>query len=122
MAVVVSLAGVAVAAIGLVGIAAPARLVALLATWRVLTGLPITLALRIAFGFLFIVASPDCRLPVLVRLVGLLELAGAAFLFALGSERLQLFVEWWLSRTPLFIRYWCAVALAFGILIAYAGA
>ena len=58
----------------------------------------------------------------LVRLVGLLELAGAAILLALGSERLQRFVEWWLSRTPLFVRYWCVVALAFGVLIACAGA
>jgi hypothetical protein len=122
LAVIVSLAGLAVAAIGLLGVAAPAMLIDLLARWRVLTRLPVTLGLRVGFGILFLVAASHCRLPDLLRVVGILELVGAAVLLVAGSERLQSFVAWWLQRPPAFVRYWCSGAFAFGILLTYAGA
>ena len=114
-------AGTGVAGIGLLGVAAPSQLANLLARWRVLTGLPVTLALRLGFGVLFVLAAPSCRFPGFVRLVGVLELIGAVALLALGAARLQRFVEWWLGRPPSFVRYWCSAALTFGIVLAYAG-
>ena len=121
LAVTVSLAGLAIAAIGLLGVAAPATLIDFLTRWRVLTRLPVTLGLRVAFGLLFLVAAPHCRLPDLVRVVGILELVGAAVLLVAGPEPLQSFATWWLQRSPAFVRYWCSGALAFGILLAYSG-
>ena len=121
LALMVSLAGLAVAAIGLLGIAAPAALTSLLARWRVLTQLPVTLGLRVALGLLFVVAAPHCRLPDLVRFVGIVELVGAVVLLVAGREPLQRFVTWWLQQSPAFVRYWCSAALAFGILLAYSG-
>ena len=59
MAVLVSLAGIAVAGIGLLGVAAPNQLASLLARWRVLIGLSVTLALRLGFGALFVVTAPS---------------------------------------------------------------
>ena len=121
MAFLVSFAGIGVAGIGLVGVAAPSQLANLLARWRVLTRLPVTLALRLGFGALFVVAAKSCRFPDFVRLVGVLELIGAVALVALGAARLQRFVEWWLGRPPSFVRCWCSAALTFGIILAYAG-
>jgi hypothetical protein len=120
--VFVSLAGVAVAAIGLLGLAAPGRLTHLLAGWPGLTGLPATVALRLGFGILFLLAAPYCRFPDFVRVIGVLELAGAAVLLSLGAARLNRFVVWWLERPASFVRAWCSAALAFGLLLAYAGA
>jgi hypothetical protein len=117
----VSLAGVGVAGIALLGVATPSQLANLLARWRVLTALPVTLALRLGFGTLFVLAAPSCRFPGFVRLIGVLELIGALALVVLGAARLQRFVEWWLARPPSFVRYWCLAALAFGVLLAYAG-
>jgi hypothetical protein len=57
-----------------------------------------------------------------VRAIGVLEFVAAVVLLGMGSARLQRFVAWWLERPPSFVRYWCSGALAFGILIAYAGA
>ena len=122
LAVFVSLAGVAVAAIGLLGLAAPGQLTDLLARWRILTGFPVTVALRVGFGTLFLVAAPHCRLPDVIRPIGVLEFAAAVLLLGLGSGRLQRFVAWWLERTPSFVRCWCSAALGFGILLATAGA
>ena len=121
MAFLVSLAGIGVAGIGLLGVATPSQLTNLLARWRVLTRLPVTLALRLGFGTLFVSAAPSCHFPGFVRLTGVLELIGALALVALGAARLQRFVEWWLGRPPSFVRYWGAAALAVGILLAYAG-
>ena len=121
MAFLVSLAGVGVAGIALLGIATPSQLANLLARWRVLTGIPVTLALRLGFGTLFVLAAPSCRFPGFVRLIGVLELSGAVALVVSGAARLQRFVEWWLARPPSFVRYWCLAALAFGVLLAYAG-
>ena len=121
MALLVSLAGIGVAGVGLLGVAAPKQLAMILARWRVLTGLPVTLALRLGFAALFIAAAPSCRFPGFVRVIGLLELLGAGGLVTLGAPRLHGFVEWWLGRPPSFVRYWCLAALAFGILLAYAG-
>ena len=118
----VSLGGVAVAGIGLLGLAAPAALARLLRRWRVLTRLPVTLTLRIVFGSIFLVAAPDCRLPTCVRLVGLLEFAGAAVLLASGPRRLERFGDWWLDRSTHFRRFWCLGAFSLGIALFYAGA
>jgi hypothetical protein len=118
----VSLAGLGVAGIGLLGVASPSELVNLLARWRVLTGLPATLALRLGFGALFLLAAPSCRSPHFVRLVGVLEFAGVLVLVGLGAARLRGFVEWWLGRSPSFVRRWCFAAVVFGVLLAYAGA
>jgi len=121
LAVTVSLVGLAVAAVGLLGVAAPATLTNVLTRWRVLTQLPVTLGLRLAFGLLFLVAAPHCHLPALVRVVGIIELVGAAVLLAAGPEPLQRFSTWWLQQSPAFVRYWCSGALAFGLLLAYSG-
>lgn len=87
-----------------------------------MTAFPVTVALRLAIGVLFLVAAPACRLPDLVRLVGVLELAGAAILIVSGAERLRRFVAWWLRRPRSFVRGWCLVAFLVGGVLAYAGA
>ena len=120
--VLVSLTGFCVSGIGLLGLLAPAVLTRLLARFRVVIGLPVTLSLRIVFGSLFLLAAADCRLPALVRLVGFLELAGAAGLLVVGAGRLERFGAWWLARPHDFHRKWCLAAFGVGAVIAYAGA
>jgi hypothetical protein len=84
----VSLIGLAVAGVGVLGIAAPSRLTRHLEGRRVLTRLSVTLALRIVTAAIFLVAAPDCRIPTLVRLVGFLEAGGALLLLGMGAEGL----------------------------------
>jgi len=62
MAFLVSFADIGVAGIGILGVAAPGQLVDLLARWRVFTGLPVTLALRLRLVENFsCVFAPACR-------------------------------------------------------------
>jgi len=118
----VSLVGVVVAGIGLLGITAPAHLKRLLGRRRVLVGLPVTLGIRLVVGVVFVFAAPECRLPTLVRLIGFIELGGALVLIGLGAPRLERFADSWLQRSSAFVRYWCVGALAFGMVLLYAGA
>lgn len=122
LAIPVSLAGLAVAGIGLFGVFVPDTLRRLLRDWRVMTSLRVTVLIRILFGCIFVVAASDCRLPTLVRLIGFLEFASAAMLLALGARRLERFVEWWLQRPSSFVRYWCLGAFGLGLLLVYGGA
>lgn len=112
----------AVTAIGLLGVAAPRKMVGLLSSWRIVTGLPVTVSLRIGLGTLFLVAAPACRLPELVRLVGFGELVAAVVLLMFGAGRLRRFVAWWLERPVVFVRCWCSGALVLGVLLVYSGA
>lgn len=121
MAAIVSAIGTAVAAIGVLGIGAPNLLVHLIVTWRFLTRLSTTVALRIGFGVLFLLAAPSCRLPEFIRVVGVAELASAVLLLGLGPERLDRFVTWWVERPASFVRSWCSAALALGALLVYSG-
>ena len=84
-AVLVSLVGLAVAAIGLLGVVAPVGLTGLLNSQRVLTGLPVTFVVRIITGSIFVIAAPGCRVPTLVHLFGLLEFGGEV-VWHIGKE------------------------------------
>jgi hypothetical protein len=120
--ILVSLAGFTVAGIGLIGVLAPDKLRLFLSDWRVMTSLPVTVVIRLLLGGIFVASASDCRLPTVVHLVGILELASAAVLLGLGSRRLESFVEWWLQRPTSFVRYWCLGASGLGALLVYGGA
>ena len=121
MAIGVTLAGLGVAAVGLLGLVAPGRLVDGLAGWPILTRLSTTVVLRVGFGAVFISGAADCRFPAFVLALGIGELASALALLVLGSRRLEGFVAWWLAKSHAFVRRWCSGALAIGLVIAYAG-
>ena len=55
--ILVSLVGLAIAGIGLLGVAAPIHLTRFLGNWRVPTGLSVTFALHIVFGSIFVIAA-----------------------------------------------------------------
>ena len=78
MALVVSLTGMVIAVMSLFGAARPAWLVAVLSIWRGPTRFGIAVVVRLVLGVLFILASPDCRWPALVRVVGVVEHVGLA--------------------------------------------
>ena len=122
-ALLVLLCGLAVGGVGLLGVVAPTTLTRLLSRWRVVIRLPVTLAIRIIFGSIFVIAAPDCRLPALVSILGWFEFGGALVLLGLGAERLDRFGDWWLQQPPSFVRRWCLLGgTPIGVFLVYAGA
>ena len=122
MAWIVSLLGAAIAAIGLLGVASPSRLLGWIGRLPPPRRLAIAVGVRLTLGAVLLLAAEDCRLPQLVRAVGIIAIAAAAALAALGPRRFEAFVDWWLRRPAPIIRSWAGVAVAFGALLLYAGA
>jgi hypothetical protein len=122
MAWVVSLLGATIAAIGLLGAVSPARMIGLITRLQPASQLWLAVGARLVIGVVFVLAADGCRMPQLVRVVGVIAIVAAAALALLGPRRFEAFVGWWLRRPASLIRSWAAVAVAFGALLIYAGA
>ena len=59
-------------------------------------------------------------MPIIVGLVGVLIIVAGLLAPSFGLERSQALLDAWSSRGPVFMRTWAAVALLFGLFIAYA--
>jgi NAD/NADP transhydrogenase beta subunit len=121
MSSIIVVFGIAVALLGVIGLVRPTGLIRFVeTTWQSSTGFYLAVAVRLALGVILIVAAPDCRFPVAVRILGIVSLLAAAAPALLAHERLRSFVQWWVSRPAGFIRGWLVVAIVFGCFLAYA--
>ena len=121
MAIVVTVTGTLIAAIGVFGVTAPARLMKLVDRFRGGAGVWAAAGIRLVVGIAFVLAAPACRWPDFVLVVGIIALLAAVGLPIMGQRRFDAFVAWWMQRPPVVIRGWALVATAFGGLLAYAG-
>ena len=121
MRVAVALLGLFVLALGALGAARPATLIAWVERpWRSRKGLYLAVAFRAALGILLLAAASSTRFPWAIGALGVLSLAAAVSLPLLGYERLHRFVAWWMDRPEGFIRGWSLAACLFGAFLAWA--
>jgi hypothetical protein len=117
-AVVVAM-GLAIAAIGLLGVVSPERLLGLVRAVQTPSGLYVAAAVRLLLGVALWLAAPGSRAPELFRGLGaFVFLAGVATPF-FGLPRYRKLLEWWQARGAAFTRVWALVACAFGLCIVY---
>ncbi len=121
MAVIVSVLGVLVVAIGVMGVVTPRTVIALIQRWQGPGRFWFAVGIRLALGVVFLIVAPDCRAPMVVRAVGGVAIAAALGMLALGRARLDRFIEWWLGRPLTHVRLWATGAIAFGALLVYSG-
>ena len=121
MAIIVSILGVFIVLIGAAGIAKPKCLIDLVNHWDGRTRFWIAIIVRVVLGIVLLAVAPGCRLPMLVRIIGVIAIVAALCVLILGRARLDAFIRWWLLR-PALIRVSAIFAVAFGALLVYAGA
>ena len=121
MAFIVSILGVLITLMGVLGIANPQRLINLAEHWHGPTRFWIAILVRVVLGVVLLAVAPACRLPMFVRIVGAIQIVAALVILILRHARLDAFIRWWLIR-PALIRFSGFVAIAFGALLVYAGA
>jgi len=109
-----------VATLGAVGIVFPAKLLGFVRRFQSPAGLWGAAALRIVLGTALLVASPVSRTPVPVRIAGAIIFGSGLVTPFFGVERFRRILDWWSSRGTAFLRMWGGVALAIGLLLAYA--
>lgn len=122
MALLVTLVGVLIVGIGVLIAVAPMRFIHWIASMETTMRFRVAILVRVAIGLLFLLAAQSCRQPAVVRIVGIIILLAAAGLLLLGRERVDSFLNWWLTRPLSLFRVWAVVSLGFGALLIYSGA
>ena len=104
-----------VAALGILAIVTPIRLLA----WISAADLPARLVpialLRLALGLALWLVADEVAHPTVFRVLAALMIVAGLATPLIGPKRIQRLVEWWMSRPPALIRGWGVLAAAFGI-------
>ena len=112
--------GLVVAAIGVLGVAAPSVLLEFGQPLLTTNALYIVAAVRVMFGSILLWVAPVSRTPKILRVLGAFIIIAGVFTPFFGVERSRAMFDWWSTQGPLFTRAWPFVAVGFGLFIAYA--
>ena len=112
--------GFVIAAIGVLGIAAPSVLFELGRSLQSAGALYAVAVLRVALGAILIWAAPDSRTPRTLRIIGLLIIVAGVVTPFFGVERARAMADWWSTQGTFFARVWLILPVIFGLFIAYA--
>jgi len=107
-------------AIGMVGVAAPHGLLAVVRSILTPRGLYLVAAVRIVFGVILVLVAPSSRAPRVLRLLGLIMLVAGLTTPLFGVDRARAMLDWWSARGPGFMRLWAGLAVAVGAFVVYA--
>jgi hypothetical protein len=111
--------GLAIAALGAVGVLAPSALLAIVTQMQGTAGLWIAVVLRLVLGAALYLAAPRSRAPRVFRVLGALTIAAGLMLPVLGVTRFVALLGWWTAQGAGVTRLWAGAAVAFGLSIAY---
>ena len=120
MALVALTLSLVIAVVGVVGLIAPASLLAISLPFLTAAGLYAAAALRVVLETALFVAAPTSRAPKTVRTLGVVIIVAGLITPLIGVERARTIIEWWAAQGPAFMCLWAGVALTLGLFLAYA--
>ena len=120
MRVLAVVLGLAVAAIGVVGLVAPSLLFDFGRSLQSAAALYAVSGVRVLFGLVLFLAAAGSRMPKTLRVIGIVMVVAGLIGPFFGVERIHAIVDWLSSRELWFIRLWMLVAIVFGLFVAYA--
>ena len=112
--------GLALLAIGLVGVAVPSLVLEFGQSLLTSTALYVVAALRIGIGIVLVRVAHGSRYPRVLRILGILIIIAGVLTPFFGVDRSRALLEWWSSQGLLFVRLAAGVAIAFGLFIFHA--
>jgi uncharacterized membrane protein len=112
--------GLIVAALGVLGVAAPSVLLEFGRSLQTSNALYIVAAVRVMFGVILLWVAPASRTPKILRVLGVFVIIAGVFTPFFGVERARAIFVWWSTQGPYFTRAWAIVAVVFGLFICYA--
>lgn len=77
--------------------------------------------IKAAIGILFLIWATSCNRPWIIILVGILTTIGSLSMFFMPKTRSQKLFDYILRQPQWIFRIWGLLALAFGVLIIWAG-
>ncbi len=112
--------GLIIAVVGGVGVVAPSVLLEFGRSLQTPDTFYIVTGIRVIFGAILLWVAAGSRMPIIVGVIGILIIVAGLLGPWFGLERSQALLDAWSSRGPVFVRTWAAVAVMFGLFIAYA--
>jgi len=112
--------GLVVAALGVLGVAAPSVLLEFGRSLQTSNALYIVAAVRVMFGVILLWVAPASRTPKILRVLGLFIIIAGVLTPFFGVERSRAMFDWWSTQGPYFTRAWAMVAVVFGLFISHA--
>lgn len=105
--------------VGALGIASPDRLIALVRRVQTPSGLYLVAAVRVAMGLALFFAAPASRAPEFVGPLGLIVILIGLVTPLFGLSRFRRLLDAWERMGHVALRIWAALALGFGLFLAY---
>jgi hypothetical protein len=114
------LIGVLLIVQGLGGIIAPDAFVAVVRLFQTPSILYVAAALRITIGIVLLCAATESRLPIFLRVFGVLIVIGGVLTPFVGVQFAHTVLALWASRGPGLVRLFAVFSLALGLFTVYA--
>ena len=112
--------GIVIAAVGVVGIAAPSVPLEFGRSLQTPSALYLVAAVRVIFGAVLLWVAAASRMPRTLRVIGIVIVVAGLLTLFFGVDRSQAMLGWWSRQGPLLMRAWAGVAVIFGLFIVYA--
>ena len=120
MALIALFIGLAIAAQGVFGLAAPDAFLRTLRSIQTPPVIYLAAVVRVAFGLVLFRAAPVSRAPTFLRALGLIIFIGGLVTPIFGVQIGHAILDWWSAGGPPLVRAWAAVSLLLGAFIVYA--
>src|SRR5438477_9019753 len=108
-----------IAATGVLVIVSPGRAKDLTLLCADKTGLWIATAIRAVLGLGLLAAAGESKLPILLRILGLIILINAIVMPILGLDRHRRMIDWWLARDRKIQILYGAASFVLGVVLIY---
>ena len=115
-----TLMSLAIASLGVLGVAAPGVLLEFAGSLLVPPALYGVAAVRIVFGALLVLVATESRMPRTLRVIGVLIVVAGLLTPLLGAERTASILAWMSAQAPLLVRAVAVVPVLVGAFFAYA--
>ena len=119
MVIVVRLFGMAIVIIGILFLVRKNTLKGYMSFWRNEKRLKIGGILALLFGVVFLTAAPQCRIVLLIKVLGIWSIIKGVLLLVLKPKLMYTYLDWWQGKPILSMRLISLLALAFGALLVY---
>jgi uncharacterized protein YjeT (DUF2065 family) len=111
--------GLYVVVMGIIFLLGPNMLKKLVSSWVRGKRLYLIGVLRLVIGAIFLMTAARCRLPGMIKILGILIIIKGILVFVIGKERIKTIISWWQKSSLSFIRIMGLIAIVFGWLIIY---
>ncbi len=120
MDLVVKIAGIVIAAAGIVYLLKPDVMKFLMEFFKQGKRIYFAGLLRLVLAVIFFLGARECDITWVIVVFGILFLIGGLLIFMLGSKNLKSMIEWYQKQSLLLLRVIALIALAVGAIIIYA--